>query len=64
MTVAQKQFKRKLIGFGAILGFIVFATLCLGTFKAIAQTLETPDHAFPSSQVENEVIESKITRIL
>lgn len=61
MTNTQKQFKRKLVGFGGFLGFIVFATLCFGTFKVIAQTIETPEHVAQSSLGENEIVESKIT---
>ena len=41
MTVFQRNFRRKLIGFGVLLGFFVFAVLCLSVFKAVAQTHET-----------------------
>ena len=38
MTGSQKHFKRKLIGFGVLLGFVIFSVLCFSVFKAVAQT--------------------------
>ena len=40
MTAKQAQFKRKLIGFGVFLAFLVFAVLGAGVAKAVAQTHE------------------------
>jgi V/A-type H+-transporting ATPase subunit K len=37
MTVFQKKFQRKLIGFSMLLGFVLFFVFCFGAFKAIAQ---------------------------
>lgn len=37
MTAAQKRFKRKLIGFGVLTGFIVFLVFGMGAVKAFAQ---------------------------
>ena len=36
MTVSQKNFRRKLAGFGLLLVFFVFAVACFGVFKAVA----------------------------
>ena len=38
MTCSQKNFRRKLIGFGVFLGFLIFAVMCFSVFKAVAQT--------------------------
>lgn len=38
MTGYQKNFRRKLAGFGVLLAFFIFAVLSLGVFKAVAQT--------------------------
>jgi V/A-type H+-transporting ATPase subunit K len=38
MTLIQKKFRRKLIGFGVMLGFLIFAVLSFSVVKAIAQT--------------------------
>ena len=37
MTSGQQIFKRKIIGFTLLLGFIVFTVLCVNVFKAVAQ---------------------------
>ena len=37
-TVAQDTFKRKLVGFGVLLMFLIFAVVGLGAVKAFAQT--------------------------
>ena len=38
MTSAQKKFQRKLIGFGILLGFVVFAVLSFSVVQAVAQS--------------------------
>ncbi|HDQ45261.1 MAG TPA: H+transporting two-sector ATPase C subunit [bacterium] len=49
MTAAQVQFRRKVIGFGLLLGFLAFAVLGAGVARVGAQTheisLETVQHA-------------------
>lgn len=42
MTGSQQSFRRKLIGFGALLGFVIFAVMGLSIIKAVAQTPGTP----------------------
>ncbi len=42
MTGSQQNFRRKLIGFGALLGFVIFAVMGLSIIKAVAQTPQTP----------------------
>jgi V/A-type H+-transporting ATPase subunit K len=41
MTDMQTRFRRKLIGFGVLLGFFVFVVLCVGVFKAVANVQDT-----------------------
>ncbi len=36
MTSNQKQFRRKLAGFGVLLIFFIFAVVCFGVVKAVA----------------------------
>ena len=38
MTGYQKNFRRKLVGFGVLLAFFIFAVLSFSVFKAVAQT--------------------------
>jgi len=38
MTGNQKNFRRKLVGFGVLLVFFIFAVLSFSVFKAVAQT--------------------------
>ena len=38
MTSVQKKFQRKLMGFGALLGFVIFAVLSFHVVQTIAQT--------------------------
>ena len=53
MTNSQRHFKRKLIGFGVLLGFIVFIVLGLGVFKAVAQT-QTGDASQTTAEIIHE----------
>ena len=50
MTSVQKKFQGKLIGFGVLLGFFIFAVLSLTVVKAIAQTSETQNAETISQQ--------------
>lgn len=40
-TVAQENFRRKLVGFGVLLVFLIFVVIGMGVFKAVAQTQES-----------------------
>lgn len=50
MNSIQKQFKRKLTGFGVLLIFVIFAVCCVGTFKAVAQTKTEPQASHTEQQ--------------
>ena len=60
MTGSQKHFKRKLIGFGVLLGFVIFAVLCFSVFKAVAQThgQEISTETLADSQAEGATKET------
>ncbi len=52
MTATQQNFKRKLIGFGVLLVFLIFAVLGLGVSKAVAQVNASTQEAAPPTNPE------------
>ena len=61
MTNSQRHFKRKLIGFGVLLGFFVFIVLGLSVFKAVAQT-QTGDASPDTAEIiHDQAVETKST---
>ena len=59
MTSSQKDFRRKLVGFGVLLGFFIFAVLCLSVFKAVAQTHENEGSIVTTNMGQDVVGEAK-----
>lgn len=57
MTVSQTNFRRKLIGFGVLLGFFVFLVIGLSVFKAVAQTPE-----LQATPIEDEPTDPSVTK--
>lgn len=51
MTGDQKNFRRKLVGFGVLLVFLIFAVLSFSVFKAVAKTHGEED-ALQTNQAE------------
>jgi V/A-type H+-transporting ATPase subunit K len=55
MTAGQQIFKRKIVGFTLLLGFVVFSVLCVNVFKVVAQQHET-ETLMPSSSLQAETV--------
>ena len=61
MTNSQKDFRRKLIGFGVLLGFFVFVVLGYSVFKAVAQTHMNEASPDTEEAIQEQAVETKST---
>jgi V/A-type H+-transporting ATPase subunit K len=58
MTAGQQIFRKKIVGFTFLLGFIVFTLLCVNVFKAVAQQQEAGT-LMPSASLQAQAVQQQ-----